>query len=67
MFENVLYTIEDVIGEGDSNVRGYITAESRGRQAKALYFTQLDFKDGLIVRETALVDNSALLQTPDRP
>ena len=66
MFENVLYTIEDVIGGVTDNVRGYITAESRGRQAKALYFTQLDFKDGLIV-ETALVDNSALLQTLDRP
>jgi ketosteroid isomerase-like protein len=68
MFENVSYTIEDVIGEGDKVVvRGYITAELRGRLVKALYFKQLDFKDGLIVRETALVDNNALLQALDRP
>jgi ketosteroid isomerase-like protein len=67
-FEKVRYTIEDVIGEGDKVVvRGYIMAESRGRQAKALYFKQLDFQDGLIVRETALVDSDALLQALDHP
>jgi ketosteroid isomerase-like protein len=68
VFENVQYTIANVIGEGDKVVvRGFITGEAKGRKGKALYFTQLDFKDGLIVRETALVDDDALLRALDRP
>jgi ketosteroid isomerase-like protein len=61
-FDEVQYTIEDVIGEGDQVVvRGFITAKASAREFKALYFTLLTFEDGLIASESALVDNLALL------